>query len=151
MPEKSYSNDFSVVVNASSVYNAITTEIDKWWTTETNTAASNGDILTVGFGKPYFIAMQVEDIVPNKSLSWKVIDANMFIEERGVKTNEWIGTTIHWSISEKKDGSQVSLFHEGLIPSFECYNTCKNGWNYFLESLKDYLNTGKGRPHIQTN
>ena len=122
-------------------------EIDKWWTVDSNKAFNIGDILTVRFGEPYFMSMEVEKTILNKLLVWKVVGANMFIESGGTNNDEWVGTKIQWKISESESGSEVSLFHEGLVPSFECYDTCKNGWDYFLGSLKAFLDTGNGSPH----
>ena len=147
MSEQSYSKELSVSASVKSVYKAITKEIDKWWTIDSNIAFNIGDILTVRFGEPYFMSMEVEKIIPNKLLVWKVVGANMFIEGGVTNNDEWVGTKIQWKISELESGSEVSLFHEGLVPSFECYDTCKNGWDYFLGSLKEFLDTGSGSPH----
>lgn len=150
MSEQSYTKKLSVSVNAESVFKAITKEIDKWWTIDTNEAVTIGEILTVKFGEPYFMSMRIENSIPNKLLIWNVVGANMFIEEgRTGGNDEWVGTNIQWKITETEDGSEVSLFHEGLVPSFECYDTCKNGWDYFLESLKQFLDTGIGSPHAK--
>lgn len=146
MSEQSYSKELSVSASAKSVYKAITKEIDKWWTIDSNKAFNIGDILTVKFGERYFMSMEVEKIIVNKLLVWKVVGANMFIEDGGTNNDEWVGTKIQWKISESENGREVSLFHEGLVPSFECYDTCKNGWDYFLGSLKEFLDTGNGSP-----
>jgi len=147
MSEQSYSKELSVSASAESVHKAITKEIDKWWTTESNEAFNIGDILMVRFGELYFMSMEVEKVIPNKLLVWKVVGANMFIEDGGKENDEWVGTRIKWKISGTESESKVSLFHEGLIPSFECYDTYKNGWDYFLGSLKEFLDTGKGTPY----
>ncbi len=147
MTEQSYSKKLSVSANVESVYKAITKEIDKWWTVHSNEAINVGDILTVEFGEPYFMSMEVEDSIPNKLLVWHVVAANMFTGESGINNDEWIGTKIQWEISRAERGSDISLFHEGLVPSFECYDICKNGWDFFLGSLKDFLDTGIGSPH----
>lgn len=147
MSEQSYTKEFSVSVNAEAVYKAITREIDKWWTTDTNEAVDVNDVLTVRFGEPYFMSLEIEKCIPNTMLVWKVVGANMFIDGGATNNDEWVGTRIQWDITETESGSEVSLLHEGLVPSFECYDTCKNGWVYFLGSLKDYLDTGMGSPY----
>lgn len=150
MSEQSYSKQFSVSASTESVYQAITKQVDEWWTTQSNEAVEVGDILTVKFGEPYFMSMKVERAIPNELLMWKVVGANMFIEGGGSNNDEWVGTNIQWKISGVEQESEVLLFHEGLVPSFECYDACKNGWDYFLGSLKDFLDTGKGSPHTDT-
>ena len=147
MSEQSYSKKITVTADVEFVYKAITKEIDKWWTINSNDAVNVGDILTVKFGEPYFMSMQVEDSIPNKLLVWKVVSANMFVEGSGINNDEWVGTKIHWKLSGAERGSDISLYHEGLIPSFDCYDICKDGWDYFLGSLKAFLDTGTGSPH----
>lgn len=147
MSEQSYSKKFSVSASTESVYKAITKEVNEWWTTESNEAAEIGNILTVKFGASNFMSMEVERAIFNELILWKVVGANMFIEGGGSGNDEWVGTKIQWKIAGTESGSEVFLFHEGLLPSFDCYETCKNGWDYFLASLKEYLNTGKGTPY----
>jgi hypothetical protein len=36
--------------------------------------------------------------------------------------------------------------HQGLTPRLECYDHCARGWEYFLPSLRDHVETGTGRP-----
>ncbi|MDQ2874979.1 MAG: hypothetical protein M3Y33_09385 [Actinomycetota bacterium] len=39
--------------------------------------------------------------------------------------------------------------HEGLSPQLECYDMCRAGWDQYLPSLRDYLETGTGTPFCQ--
>ena len=36
--------------------------------------------------------------------------------------------------------------HEGFVKKDEVYEQARGNWNYFLTSLKSYLETGKGTP-----
>lgn len=146
MSEQSYSFELLVSVRPELVFNAITKEIDKWWTTSSNEASQVGDKLTVRFGETTYKVMNVTKSIKNQSISWEVTEANIDHEDFS-KTDEWVGTTINWKIEQSSNGSKVVFLHEGLVPTFECYNACQGGWNYFLESLKDFLNTGKGKPY----
>ena len=92
--------------------------------------------------------MTVSEAFPNRSLVWKVAEANHDLE--GItKKDEWKGTTIKWKIAENEIGSKVTLIHQGLVPALECYEICEAGWGYFLGSLKNYLETGRGYPYKQ--
>jgi len=93
--------------------------------------------------------MTVSEAFPNRSLAWKVTEANHDLEDIA-KKDEWQGSTIKWEILENETGSKITLTHEGLIPALECYEICEAGWGYFLGSLKDYLETGKGNPYRQS-
>jgi len=148
MSGRSYSTEILVSVKPESVYNAITKDIDKWWTELSNQALQVGDQLIVRFEKTTSWVMTVSEAFPNRSLVWKVAEANHDLE--GItKKDEWKGTTIKWEIVENETGSKVTLTHEGLVPALECYEICEAGWGYFLGSLKNYLETGRGYPYKQ--
>ena len=71
----------------------------------------------------------------------------MYVVGGSTENDEWVGTEIQWKIKETENGCKITLFHEGLVPSFECYDTCYSGWEYYLGSLKDFLDSGKGDPY----
>ena len=146
MSNISYSKEILVSANPEAVYNAITKQIDKWWTTSSTEALEVGDILTVRFGETTFKIMSVINAIPNQILEWNIKEANIDHEDFS-KKDEWVGTEIKWEIEKTTEGSKIIFTHEGLVPTFECYDACQGGWNYFLGSLKDFLNTGKGTPH----
>ena len=149
MSGRSYSTEILISAKPESVYNAITKDIDKWWTELSNQALQVGDQLIVRFEKTTSWVMTVSEAFPNRSLVWKVAEANHDLE--GItKKDEWKGTTIKWEIVENETGSKVTLTHEGLVPALECYEICEAGWGYFLGSLKNYLETGKGYPYKQS-
>jgi hypothetical protein len=58
---------------------------------------------------------------------------------------EWVGTKLIWTLNAADQGATSTFLHEGLNQSFECYNVCEAGWDYFIASLQAYLATGKAR------
>lgn len=61
---------------------------------------------------------------------------------------EWEGTKLKWTIQKQDENTKISLTHEGLIPSLDCYGICEEGRDYFfVKSLKKYLDEGKGTPY----
>lgn len=145
MSTEGYSTEISVSVKPELVFKAITRDIDKWWTELSNQALEVGDQLVVKFEKNTSWVTTVSEAIPNRSLVWKVDEANHDLEELA-KKDEWKGTTIKWQIAENETGSKVTLTHQGLVPALECYEICHTGWGYFLGSLKNYLETGEGHP-----
>ena len=146
MSGQSYSTEILISAKPESVYKTITKDIDKWWTELSNQAVQNGDQLTVRFEKTTSWVMTVSEAFPNRSLVWKVVEANHDLDEL-VEKDEWKETTIKWEIAENETGSKVTLTHQGLVPVLECYEICHAGWGFFLGSLKSYLETGKGYPY----
>ena len=61
--------------------------------------------------------------------------------------DEWLGTNIIWHLTEQKHGTNVSLIHNGLVPSLTCYRVCQSGWQQYLSSLQSYLESGQGNPY----
>ncbi len=54
-----------------------------------------------------------------------------------------------WQFTPEGVGTTITLTHEGLTPQLHCYETCNTAWDFFvLDSLKAYLETGKGDPHL---
>lgn len=145
MSARSYTTELLISVQPESVYDAITRHIDQWWTVLSNQAVQVGDQLTVRFEGNTSWVMTVIAARPNRTLAWKVADAHHDLDGITVK-DEWGGTTIKWEISEHEAGSRIVFIHEGLVPELECYDICHAGWDYFLGSLKDFLETGSGNP-----
>ena len=81
MSRQSYSREVLVSVKPDLVYRAITEGIDKWWTEFSNQALEVGDQLVVRFEKNTSWVMTVSEATPNRSLLWKVIEANHDLEE----------------------------------------------------------------------
>ena len=146
MSNRSYSNYIVTNADPELVFNAITKEINKWWTEKSNKINNVGDKLAVQFEDLTSWEMDVINFSPNHSLEWYVTNANHDLENLSRK-DEWEKTTIKWKIEENVKGSKVLIIHDGLVPSLECYSICHNGWDYFLKSLKNYLETGKGSPY----
>jgi hypothetical protein len=41
-----------------------------------------------------------------------------------------------------------SFTHDGFVKKDEAYEQTRGNWDYFLDSLKSYLETGKGTPGL---
>ena len=37
--------------------------------------------------------------------------------------------------------------HASLSPQLECYDMCRAGWDQYLPSLRDYIDTGTGNTY----
>ena len=142
----SYSREFQVSAGPESVYDAITKKIDKWWTVLSNQASEAGETLTIRFERTSRVDLYLREAVPNQILTWDVSQSYMDLEFL-TKKDEWAGTSMYWKIEPSGKGSKISFRHEGLVPAFECFEVCQNGWDYFLDSLKDFLNGGQGKPY----
>jgi hypothetical protein len=42
----------------------------------------------------------------------------------------------------------VRFTHRGLVPAFECFELCSDGWSFYIkDSLRKLITTGKGEPN----
>ena len=80
--------------------------------------------------------MQVEELEPGTLVRWRCVDGPA----------EWIGTNITFDLSEQ-DGQTIILFgHRNWAEAIEFMAHCSMKWAVFLLSLREYMETGKGRP-----
>ena len=63
--------------------------------------------------------------------------------------NDWLGTTLVIKLVADGAATRVDLVHAGYPAKNELYAQCTKGWAFFLGSLKQYLETGKGEPHVR--
>jgi hypothetical protein len=143
-------NDYqkSITVNnpADEIYSAITEHIQDWWSDDfSGAAAKKGDQYMIAFGATRK-TFEIAEAVPNQRVVWLCLKAYIDMDALK-KKDEWVGTRLIWTIAGAEKGTTLTFSHEGLNQSFECYNVCEAGWDYFIASLQAYLTTGSGTPY----
>lgn len=112
-----------------------------WWTEETEGEEEVGGKIEFTFrtdtgevkGK---MVMQVEKLDADVLVGWRCVDG----------PPEWIGTELTFDISEQ-DGQSIVLFgHRKWKEANDFMAHCSMKWAVFLLSLREYVETGKGRP-----
>ena len=119
--------------------------VTKWWT-ENLQGRSHAldDEFSVRFGDIHYSRQRVSEFIPNKKVTWLVIDSNLaWLTDR----SEWTNTTIHFDIFPQADKTVLRFSHLGLVPQVECYTNCVKGWEQFINSsLCNLIAEGKGQP-----
>lgn len=132
---------------AQKVYEAITTQrgIQNWWTNDCHVETKHRKA-TMRFGKTYNV-MAFEKL-SNTEVRWRCIAQHQEFDKPLTKKDEWVGTHVIFLIKElDPDHTELHFTHKGLLPSLECFDICKKGWDHFIKtSLKNYLEKGKGQP-----
>ena len=127
------------------VFNAIT-NVRGWWSEEIKggTAKLNDEFL-YHYKDVHISKMKLIEVIPDKKVVWLVIDNHFnFTKDE----SEWKGTKIIFEISQKGNKTQLHFTHQGLVPEYECYDICRQGWsNYINNSLRNLITTGKGQPN----
>ena len=146
-----YRCDITTKASVESIYRALTTEFDRWWTAPDMPIKRVGDVARFGFPpmESYWTFKAVE-LVPNKLVVLSCIDAYHLHEGMPDKSKtEWLDTQIVWSIESGEQLNSLHFEHRGLAPDLLCYEVCSAGWDFFYrQSLQEYLDTGVGRPHV---
>ncbi|MEC5398087.1 SRPBCC family protein [Uliginosibacterium sp. H1] len=140
----------SLVLEASpaTVYAALTRPegLRGWWTEDCEADTAVGGMLRFRFGENHK-AMRIEKLEAGREVQWLCTEAQ--IVSHGLKDPaEWVGTRMRFRLQPEGQGrTRLDFEHLGLTPALECYTLCQNGWNYFLNSLRQYVTTGSGTPH----
>jgi len=144
MSDESYTAEFTVPRTPHQVYGAIN-DVRGWWEeTIAGPTHEQGDEFTHWVPGVYYARIRVEQILPGKRISWRVLDNWMsFIGDQ----SEWKGTEIRFDLTPTDDGTHVRFTHVGLTPLDECFEVCRDAWGmYVTDSLPALITTGVGRP-----
>jgi uncharacterized protein YndB with AHSA1/START domain len=127
------------------VYKALTTldDLGHWWTEEVAGDAAVGGKIAFSFltksgdllGR---MVMEVQELGDNKNVHWRCVEG----------PEEWLGTDITFQLSEQ-DGQTIVLFgHRNWREAVEATYHCSMKWATFLLSLREYVETGTGKPSL---
>ena len=121
------------------VYEALTTSrgLAAWWTTKAEAIPEINTMATFHFEGKYQKSMRVVELLPDRRVLWECMEGHP----------EWLGTTIAFEIEPVAGGTQLKFYHAGWEEETDLYANCNYHWALFLNSLKSYLETGKGCPN----
>jgi Activator of Hsp90 ATPase homolog 1-like protein len=115
-----------------------------WWSTdiEGNTEKLNAE-WTYHFGESHRSKMKTIEMIPDKKVVW-LVEENYFAFTKD--KSEWTGNKITFDISRQGSKTQLVFTQIGLVPTYECYNVCRDAWTGFIQkSLQSLISTGKGQ------
>jgi uncharacterized protein YndB with AHSA1/START domain len=127
----------------SKVYTALSTVegIAGWWTQHTSGASNVGEKIGVRFhaadGKEIgSMNMEVKALDPNKKVHWRVTSG----------PEEWVGTDVIFTLSQEGEYTIVLFGHKNWRDANEFTAHCSMKWATFLLSLRELVESGKGKP-----
>jgi uncharacterized protein YndB with AHSA1/START domain len=125
------------------VYKALTTldGLAHWWTDEVVGDGQVGGKIEFSFrsetgelkGK---MVMQVQALKALKEVRWRCVEGPA----------EWLETDITFELSEQNNQTIVMFGHRNWREAVEFTSHCSMKWAVFLLSLREYVETGKGKP-----
>ena len=145
MNNQSFTTTLVVEQTPKEVFNAIN-NVRGWWSEEIEGNTSNLDDEFLYHYKDVHISkLKLTEVVPNKKVVW-LVENNYFQFTKD--SSEWKGTKIIFEITEQDGKTKLQFTHLGLVPEYECYNICEQGWNnYINSSLSNLITKGKGQPN----
>jgi hypothetical protein len=89
---------------------------------------------------------KITEFVPGKKVVWHVLQNYFpFVEDK----TEWTGTDIVFEIAKMGEKTELRFTHVGLVPQFECFDVCSDGWSTYIKgSLHNLIAAGKGQPNV---
>lgn len=145
MTTTDFSTSFSVGRTPEVVFDAVT-NVRGWWSEDIDgNTANQGDEFYYRYKDVHQCWVKIIEVVPQRKLVWLVKD-NLFSFTQD--KHEWQGTRIVFDILPGKKETELQFTHVGLVPTFECYDVCHEGWtNYINHSLRNLIAHGKGAPN----
>ena len=146
MNDKNFTISFNVDRSANEVFNAIN-NARGWWSEEIKGDTDKvGAVFYYHYQDIHRSTIQVTELEPGKKVVWEVLQNYFnFVEDK----TEWTGTKIVFEITEHEGKTELTFTHIGLVPQYECYGACSEGWtNYIYNSLQALITKGKGQPNV---
>ncbi|MBL4669078.1 MAG: SRPBCC domain-containing protein [Flavobacteriales bacterium] len=143
-----YKTTIEVKSSQKNTFKAVSKELNKWWGRVDNSDINKvGDIFSVYFEDTEW-QFEITKFSMHDEIHWKCIFSNHTVPGLENVKEEWLNTEIVWKLKEVEEGVEISFEHVGLTPALNCYDVCNNGWDFFINSLKDYLENEGGSPRI---
>lgn len=132
-----------ITAPAAAVYTALTTidGLAKWWTEETHGNADHGGSIEFNFRSKNgelkgTMVMEVKELTAATYVRWHCIQG----------PSEWIGTDITFELSQQGEQTIILFGHRKWREAVEMTSHCSMKWAVFLLSLREYVETGTGKP-----
>ncbi len=134
--------EVTITATPDAVYRAITEQegLARWWTPEAEARPEVGAVAAFAFtGGPagrFVIKMEIASLDPGHRVAWRVREA----------APDWAGTRVTWDLTAVGNGTKVRFGHRDFVSTEGSFASVAYSWAWYLASLKDYLETGTGRP-----
>jgi len=131
-----------VTATSEHVFHALTLPdgIAGWWSNHVTAEPKVGSLTEVRFENGGVFKMEIIDLEVGKNVHWSV----------RLSPHDWEGSTITWDLTPISKGANLLFGHHNLTVGATGYSIeeTRAGWEYFLGSLKSYLETGEGTPYV---
>jgi uncharacterized protein YndB with AHSA1/START domain len=134
--------ELTIEATPENVFHALTLPdgITGWWSNHVTAEPKVGSLTEVRFENGGIFKMEITDLEVGKKVQWRV----------RLSPHNWEGSTITWDLTPISKGTRLLFGQHDLTVGDTGYSIeeTRAGWEYFLGSLKSYLETGKGTPYV---
>jgi hypothetical protein len=125
MNDEDFTITFTVDQTPEEAFAAIN-NVRGWWSGEIEGNTDKlGDEFTYRYADVHRSKQQITELIPSRRVVWHVSEGYVnFTQDKA----EWTGTDITFDISRMGDKTEVRFTHIGLVPEFECFDSCSNAW-----------------------
>ena len=137
-------HEVTIDASPAKVYQALTEQsgLQGWWTEHTKAKAQTGTISEFSFyGGMAVFKLSVDTLEPGDKVYWGV--------EQGPPG--WENTRITWDLSGDNGKTKLLLGHRDWASTGGMYPSVSYNWAWYMTSLKQYVETGKGTPHTDAD
>ncbi len=113
--------------------------INNWWnglfeeTISGKSQALHDEFSFKAGGGMHYSKQKLIKLVPYENITWQVTESTLSFLNN---TEEWVGTKIRFDLTKENNNTKIAFTHEGLVPQFECYDSCSNAWTNYMEKLE---------------
>ena len=130
---------FTINTSIENVFDGVSKpkELNRWWTKNAIGNPGLGALYELHFGPEYQWNAVVTKYVPNKEFELTITTAN----------NDWVNTSVGFSLNYKNDQTEVEFYHKGWPQKNEHYKISCYCWAMYLRVLKRFLEFGEKVPY----
>jgi uncharacterized protein YndB with AHSA1/START domain len=127
------------------VFRAVATAdgLSRWWSTQVTSDERVGGIVDFTFIDVFNPDMEIFLMEEPSRVIWKCVGGH----------DPWHGSEFHFDIEDLGERRSRLVFKQTYGKPIDDvnYGIYNFNWGYYLQSLKDYVETGSGRPHDPGN
>ena len=124
------------------VFTALTRRHDlaQWWTDDVSATPEVGSLAELRFNQGAAVRQfEVAELVHGERVRWTVRHGPA----------HWVGTSVTWELTPIQNGTGVLFTQDGFAQVDALYAQTRFEWDFYLDSLQSYLETGKGTPYVR--
>jgi hypothetical protein len=145
MTSKDFTTSFTVSASPDEVFAAIN-NVRGWWSGDIDGSTDEiGAEFTYRYQDVHRSKQKITELVSGRRVAWHVVEGYL---EFTIDKTEWTGTDITFDIAATGSGTEVRFTHVGLVPDYECFESCSSAWSFYINSsLRNLITSGKGDPN----